>query len=153
MPHNSNVGQLMRSVSAVVARPGTGTTSEAIASGCPLLLNCLGGIMPQERITVTFCLKHNVAKPIRSPGELARTIAAWKEHPELPDGIRRAMTKACPPAHPLDIVQMIADVRADNIAAARIPIVEAARAAQPAERRALEKNRLPSRSTANADSP
>jgi processive 1,2-diacylglycerol beta-glucosyltransferase len=152
LPHNSNVGQLMRSVSAICARPGTGTTSEAIASGCPLLLNCLGGIMPQERITVKFCREHKVAQLIRSPAELARTIAAWKEYPELPEGIRRAMKEACPPSHPLDIVRMVASLTADNIAAARIPVVEAARAAQQAGQRALEKSRPLSLSPADADS-
>lgn len=153
MPHNSNVGQLMRSVSAIVARPGTGTTSEAIASGCPLLLNCLGGVMPQERITVKFCRQHHVAQLIRSPGELAKTIAEWKKRPELPARIRQAMKATCPPAHPLDIVRLVVNVKADSIAAVRIPVVEAARAAQRAERLALEKTRQPSLWPADADSP
>ncbi len=133
LPHNTNVGQLMRSVSALVARPGTGTTSEAIASGCPLLLNCLGGIMPQERITVRFCREHGVAQLVRSPEELAGIVAQWQKRSELPAFIHRAMKIACPPSHPSDIVRMIAGlgVRADNIAAARIPVVEAARAARP----------------------
>ena len=133
LPHNTNVGQLMRSVSAIVARPGTGTTSEAIASGCPLLLNCLGGIMPQERITVKFCREHGVAQLARSPEELASIVAEWRKRPELPASIHRAMKIACPPLHPSDIVRMIAavGVRADSIAAARIPVVEAARAARP----------------------
>ena len=152
MPHNSNVGQLMRFVSAIVARPGTGTTSEAIASGCPLLLNCLGGVMPQERITVKFCRNHNVAQLIRSPGELAKTIAEWKKRPELPAGIRRAMKKTCPPSLPLDIVQMVASVKADSTAAARIPIVEAARASEQVARRALERTHQPSLWPADADS-
>jgi processive 1,2-diacylglycerol beta-glucosyltransferase len=134
LPHNTNVGKLMRSVSAIVARPGTGTTSEAIISGCPLLLNCLGGIMPQEQITVKFCREHGLAQLIRSPDELARTVAQWRERPELPAAIRQAMKKACPPMHPRDIVRTIAalHVRADSISAAPIPVIEAARALQPA---------------------
>ena len=153
MPHNSNVGQLMRFVSAIVARPGTGTTSEAIASGCPLLLNCLGGVMPQERITVNFCRKHHVAQLIRSPGELAKTIAEWKKLPELPAAIRRAMKKTCPPSHPLDIVRMVASVKDDSIVAARIPVVEAARTAQQATQLALERTRQPLLWPADADAP
>ncbi len=91
LPHNTNVGQLMRSVSAIVARPGTGTTSEAIVSGCPLLLNSLGGIMPQERITVKFCRDHGVARLVRSPEELAGIVTEWRMRPELPAAIRQAM--------------------------------------------------------------
>ena len=136
LPHNTNVGLLMRSVSAIVARPGTGTTSEAITSGCPLLLNCLGGIMPQERITVKFCRKHGVAQLVRSPDELTATVAKWRKQPELTATIRQAMKNACPPSHPHDIVRMIAalGVRADSIAAGPIPIVAAARAARPVAR-------------------
>jgi len=133
LPHNTNVGQLMRSVSAIVARPGTGTTSEAIVSCCPLLLNSLGGIMPQERITVKFCRDHGVAQLVRSPEELAGIVTEWRTRPELPAAIRRAMQRACPPLHPSDIVKMIAGlgVRADSISAERIPVLEAARAARP----------------------
>src|SRR5580704_14087540 len=108
LPHNTNVSQLMRSVSAIVARPGTGTTSEAIMSGCPLLLNCLGGIMPQERITVKFCRNHGLAQLVRSPIELAGIVAEWKKRPELPAAIRQAMKSVCPPSHPSDIVRTIA---------------------------------------------
>ena len=134
LPHNTNVGQLMRSVSAIVARPGTGTTSEAIVSGCPLLLNSLGGIMPQERITVKFCRDHGVAQLVRSPEELAGIVTEWRKRPELPAAIHRAMQRACPPLHPSDILKIIAgrDVRADSISEARIPVLEAARAAHPA---------------------
>jgi len=134
LPHNTNVGQLMRSVSAIVARPGTGTTSEAIVSGCPLLLNCLGGIMPQERITVKFCRDHGVAQLVRSPDELAGIVAEWKKRPELPAAIHRSMKKACPPPHPSDIVRTIAalDVKDDSIDTGRIPVIEAARAVRSA---------------------
>ena len=146
MPHNSNVGQLMRSVSAIVARPGTGTTSEALASGCPLLLNCLGGIMPQERITVEFCRRHGVAQLVRSPGELARIIAEWRKQPELPAAIQRAMKTACPSSHPLDIVQMVVElgVKSRSTDAGPIPVIEAARAARPTVPPVLERIRPPS---------
>ena len=141
LPHNTNMAQLMRSVSAIVARPGTGTTSEAIVSGCPLLLNCLGGIMPQERITVKFCREHGVAQLVRSPEELAGIVAEWKKRAEFPASIHRAMKRACPPFHPSDIVRTIAalGVRDDSTAAGRIPVVEAARTAPPAAPRAPER--------------
>jgi len=152
MPHNCNVGQLMRSVSAIVARPGTGTTSEAIVSRCPLLLNCLGGVMPQERITVKFCRKNGVAELIRRPSKLAHTILKWKRRPEVPLAIRQSMRKVCPALHPLDIVRMVTGVRFDNIVAGRIPVIEAARIAPPTEQSALEKNRPLSLRPADADS-
>ena len=107
LPCNSNVGQIMRCVSAVVARPGTGTTSEAISSSCPLLLNGLGGVMPQEHITVKFCLQRGVGRLIRNPSQLTDIVSHWKDNPELPEQFRQAMLVACPQTHPRDILRTV----------------------------------------------
>jgi len=107
LPHDTNVALLLRSVSAVVARPGTGATSEAILCQCPLLLNCLGGTMPQECITVKFCRKHLLAETIRRPADLARLAALWMKNPELRAAIRERMAKACPAGHPKDILRRV----------------------------------------------
>jgi hypothetical protein len=103
-------------------------------SACPLLLNCLGGIMPQERITVKFCRNHGAAQLVRSPLELAGIVAEWKKRPELPASIRQAMKSARPPSHPSDILRTIAalGVKADSTAAERIPAIEAVRTATTA---------------------
>ena len=58
--YRDDMFELMQIADAVVARPGTGTTSEAIMAGCPLLLNTLGGIMPQEWITVKYLRSHGI---------------------------------------------------------------------------------------------
>ncbi|HWF17707.1 MAG TPA: UDP-N-acetylglucosamine--LPS N-acetylglucosamine transferase [Verrucomicrobiae bacterium] len=108
LPHDTNVAMLLRSVSAVVARPGTGATSEAILSQCPLLLNCLGGAMPQECITVKFCRKHQLAETIQRPADLARLVSTWTKNPEICAGVRQRMLAACPPGHPRDILRRVA---------------------------------------------
>jgi processive 1,2-diacylglycerol beta-glucosyltransferase len=110
LPHHTNVAELLRSVSAVVARPGTGATSEGIISECPLLLNCLGSAMPQEWITVKFCRKHRVAETIHRPDDLARTIAEWLREPARPAAIRQRMREIRPAGHPRDILRSVAGV-------------------------------------------
>lgn len=72
--------KLLRAVSAVFARPGTGTTSEAIVCGCPILFNAIGGVMPQEGITVRFARKRGLflAKVCR-PSQLAAALATLDE--------------------------------------------------------------------------
>ncbi len=55
---------LMQSVDGIVTRPGTGTTSEAILADCPIYLNALGGIMPQEWITVRYLRSQGLAAPL-----------------------------------------------------------------------------------------
>ncbi|MBI5394778.1 MAG: UDP-N-acetylglucosamine--LPS N-acetylglucosamine transferase [Verrucomicrobia bacterium] len=105
LPHDTDVGRLMRCVSAVVARPGAGVCSEAIVSHCSLLINSLGGLMPQELINVKFCRKHGLGEIIRRPDDLARRVARWKENAELPAGIRQRMAAACPPGGPREILR------------------------------------------------
>lgn len=108
LPHDTNIGKLMRSVSAVVARPGAGISSEAIVSHCPLLINCLGGLMPQELINVKFFRKHGIAETLRQPDDLARVVAEWKNNPDLPIRVRQRMAAICPSSGPRDILARVA---------------------------------------------
>jgi len=121
-PHNSDIGELMRTASAIVNRPGTGTTSEAILSGCPILLNCLGGIMPQERITVEFCRRHDIAYLVRKPSDLPKFVDAWRRDPAQLAAVRQRLHAACPPARPPDVLALIAGLMpdADALAAQRL---------------------------------
>lgn len=61
---------LMHACDVVVARGGTGTTSETILAGVPLIVNGMGGIMPQEWITVKFLRKHGIGLVARRPSRL-----------------------------------------------------------------------------------
>ena len=66
---------LMYLSDAIVARPGTGTTSESILAGCPILFNTLGGIMPQECITLRYMRARGIKVPlIRRPSDLSTLI-------------------------------------------------------------------------------
>lgn len=133
LPHDTDIGRLMQCVSAVVTRPGTGTTSEAILSQCPLLFNCLGGLMPQELITVKFCRKNGLSEMIRRPQDLSRLVRQWAGNPEPLQAMRQRMKAVRPTGHPLEILQSVAAVAAapfttDSTVAAPIPVVETARA-------------------------
>ena len=64
--------------SAVVARPGTGTTSEAIISGCPIIFNTLGGFMPQEWITMRYAQRHEFAATVHGPTSFRRSWRAGR---------------------------------------------------------------------------
>jgi processive 1,2-diacylglycerol beta-glucosyltransferase len=107
-PSDADMAALLRSVSAVVARAGVGTTCEAIIAGCPLLLNCLGGTMPQERLTVKFCRKHRLAQTLNSANDLARIVSLWKSDVSEPEAIRHNMQTVRPKSHPREIVASVA---------------------------------------------
>jgi processive 1,2-diacylglycerol beta-glucosyltransferase len=129
--HNADVAALMRAASAVVARPGTGTTSEAIVSGCPLLLNCIGGTMPQERITIRFCRNHGLAQTLERAQQLPGLLRAWIERPELAGQIRERMRAVRPAGDPLGILRALT---AGTTGAGAAPAVQPMRNAQQTDR-------------------
>ncbi len=58
LPYSNEMPQLLQSVDAVITRPGSATTSEAILMRCPIIHHTLGGMMPQESLNVRYCLEH-----------------------------------------------------------------------------------------------
>jgi len=110
LPHVRHLAQLMRVTSAVVARPGTGTTTEAILSGVPVLFNTLGGIMPQEVITVKFCREHGFGRVLRRPAELAATVRGWLADPATLAAERQRVLAARPDRTPADILRRLQEL-------------------------------------------
>ncbi len=99
--------ELLRAAHAIVARPGTGTTSEAILCQCPILFNGLGGIMPQERITVEFARAHGFGRVMHAPGQLPGLLKPLMDDPNVLQAERAAMKAAEPQAHPLGILRAV----------------------------------------------
>lgn len=110
LPKMPNLAQLMRVTSAVVARPGTGTTTEAILTGVPILFNTLGGIMPQEIITVKFCREHGFGKVLANPADLATTVRGWIANPGLLAAERERILAARPNRTPVDILRRLQEL-------------------------------------------
>ena len=103
----SRMPLLLQSVSAVVARPGTGTTSEAILSGCPLILNGIGGVMPQEQLTVRFALQNGIVRLIKRPRDVAGVLDDWFSDGAELKRLRANMDRVRPTGHPSDITARI----------------------------------------------
>jgi processive 1,2-diacylglycerol beta-glucosyltransferase len=101
------IAELLQCVTAVIARPGTGTTSEAILSHCPILFNGLGGIMPQERITVKFAAQHGFAHVIRRPEDFPKLLRPLLDSPDMLTDIRRNMAQAFPVGTPRQILESV----------------------------------------------
>jgi processive 1,2-diacylglycerol beta-glucosyltransferase len=115
LPYVNNLSRLMRIASAVVARPGTGTTSEAILSGAPLLFNTLGGIMPQEVITVKFCQARGFGRVLRRPADLVAAVRGWLAQPETLAAERANVAKARPARTPLDILVKLRELMEEKV--------------------------------------
>ena len=109
LAYREDMPLLLRAATAVVARPGTGTSSEAIQTGCPLLMNGLGGVMPQERITVRYVLEHGLGRLIRRPADLAELLDDWERSPADYTTLRASIQAARPSIDPRTIVGHLAE--------------------------------------------
>jgi processive 1,2-diacylglycerol beta-glucosyltransferase len=95
---------LMDAVDAIVARPGTGTTSEAMLRGCPILFNTVGGAMPQECITLAFAKKHGFGRMVPSASALPTALSPWIRSEKARQAEQERMTAALPQGHPSTII-------------------------------------------------
>ena len=67
----------------------------------------MGGVMPQEWITVKFARKHQFGKVIYSASGLAHAVESLLEHPEQVEETRQKMQAVKPVLHPTGILQMV----------------------------------------------
>lgn len=113
LPQTTDMARIMQVCVAIVARGGTGTTSESIMSACPMMINGLGGVMPQEKITLQFCRRRGFDILISKPEDLVLRLREWIARPEARMEIVERMKKARPQNHPVDILQRLIQLRGE----------------------------------------
>ncbi len=74
---STQVPKLIEVSSVLVTRPGSNTSAEALYFGCPIIFNGMGGLMPQERLTLRYFLKHKAAGLIKNEREFSETVGRW----------------------------------------------------------------------------
>jgi processive 1,2-diacylglycerol beta-glucosyltransferase len=97
---------LMLGAEVIIARPGTGTTSEAIRCQCPVIHNCLGGVMPQEWITAKYMQTVQANRCLYRTRDLPGLLEPLLK-PEEHQLAREAMARLDPKAHPLDLLKAL----------------------------------------------
>ena len=73
----------------VVTRGGTTTCSEALHFECPIIFNGIGGVMPQEQLTVKYFMQDNAAAKVTTPKEFESLLMKWSRFPERFRALRR----------------------------------------------------------------
>ncbi len=68
---------LMQACDAIVTRGGTTTCAKALNFRCPIIFNAIGGIMPQERLTVKYFRNGGGAELIDNADGFADLIRCW----------------------------------------------------------------------------
>lgn len=77
-----HMGELLKTHHAVVQRPGSNTTAEALAAGCVPILHNLGGRMPQELPTQRYLEHAGACVTLRRAGDLAACLRHWQSQPQ-----------------------------------------------------------------------
>ena len=75
--YSDQVHLLLQVSDAIVTRGGTTTSAKALHFRCPIIFNALGGIMPQEELTVKFFRNGEGAALVGNPAEFGRLIDSW----------------------------------------------------------------------------
>lgn len=101
LPYVEQMHHLMDAASCLFARAGTGTTSEAILRGCPIIFNGMGGVMPQEYITLKYARKHGFCHLAKRTGHLIRALEYMQEEAQMQT--RQRMLALRPQQEPVDI--------------------------------------------------
>ena len=105
LPFLENPSRIFQSADALVCRPGTGLTSEAILSGIPIIHNTLGGTMPQEAITLAYCNRYNLSQTIKRASQLPEVVKGHLSNPSALVETRSRLNQARPESTPVELIQ------------------------------------------------
>lgn len=84
-----NVHLLMQASDAIVTRGGTTTCAKALHFKCPIIFNGIGGVMPQERLTIKY-FRNGAGSPlIASSSDFGNVIDEWLLRPESYQAYRK----------------------------------------------------------------
>lgn len=94
----------------VVTRGGTTTCSEALHFDCPIIFNGIGGVMPQEKLTVKYFMQDDAAVKVSRPKEFENLLMNWSRHPERFRELRRRFRSMKFSDRPSDVVYDLVDL-------------------------------------------
>jgi processive 1,2-diacylglycerol beta-glucosyltransferase len=108
--YSEEVHLLMQVSDAIVTRGGTTTCAKALHFGCPIIFNALGGIMPQEELTVKFFRNGEGAELIGNAADFGRIIASWMENRGHYDRLRTNFLKLRYEEDPTTVVKELVNL-------------------------------------------
>jgi len=107
---SEEVHLLMQVSDAIVTRGGTTTCAKALHFRCPIIFNVIGGIMPQEELTVKFFRNGDGAELIGNAADFERVIGSWMENRRNYDRLRANFLKLRYEEDPTLVVRELVDL-------------------------------------------
>ncbi len=107
---SEQVHLLMQVSDAVVTRGGTTTCAKALHFQCPIIFNAIGGIMPQEELTVKFFRNGQGAEQIANAEDFGQIIDRWMADPRAYRKLRENFLELRYEDNPTLVVEELVDL-------------------------------------------
>jgi processive 1,2-diacylglycerol beta-glucosyltransferase len=107
---SEEVHLLMQCSDAIVTRGGTTTCAKALHFRCPIIFNAIGGVMPQEELTVKFFRNGDGAEQISSAEDLERLVGSWLEDQSVYARLRERFLALRYDENPTFVIEELVDL-------------------------------------------
>lgn len=107
---SEEVHLLMQVSDAIVTRGGTTTCAKALHFRCPIIFNAIGGIMPQEELTVKYFRNGDGAELIASAADFSRVVDGWMANRRSYDRVRMNFLKLRYEEDPTMVITELVDL-------------------------------------------
>lgn len=107
---SEEVHLLMQASDVVVTRGGTTTCAKALHFRCPIIFNAIGGIMPQEELTVKFFRNGRGAELIGNAGDFGVIIDRWMADPRDYEALRERFLDLRYEENPTVVIEELVDL-------------------------------------------
>jgi processive 1,2-diacylglycerol beta-glucosyltransferase len=104
---SSRMITLMQASDIILTRGGANSAAEALLTGCPILFNGMGGVMPQEWLTIRYFTNREAGCLVKSPQECLQQIENWLAHPLEFEALRMRFRALQQKDHPVDFVRTL----------------------------------------------
>ena len=107
---SEEVHLLMQVSDAIVTRGGTTTCAKALHFRCPIIFNAIGGVMPQEELTVKFFRNGDGAALISNATGFGRLINSWMKNRGVYGRLRENFLKLRYEENPTVVIEELVDL-------------------------------------------
>jgi len=108
--YSDEVHLLMQASDVIVTRGGTTTCAKALHFGCPIIFNAIGGVMPQEELTVKYFQRGAGVELIANADDFGWLIAHWMKDRSRYATLRDNFLKLRYDENPVLVIQELVDL-------------------------------------------